>query len=305
MAIPTLTEIGKFSPNVRTELIDQATLSCPEFGILPWKAVPGYTYSTLRRTANPTAAFRAVNVGTAGTKSTYANTTITCKYLNPRWTADKAVADAHIDGREVFMGYEAQAHYNAAVLTASKQLWYGTDADAGGFAGLIASTDSTMVTNAGGTTEDVASSCFIVAGGQTDYLTWVLGGDGSFDVSEVRIGDVSDGTNDYTAYIQELGAYIGCQLGHAKAVARIRDLTTDTGKGLTDALIFATLAKFPLGVKPTAIICNQRSLEQLRASRTATNATGAPAPHVTEVSGIPVYASEAIISTEEVVSQEA
>ena len=298
MAVPALTDVAKFNPNVRTEMIDQAVKVCPEIGVLPWKSVPGYTYQTIKRSAQPTAAFRDVNTGVAGVAGTYANVTVTTKLLNTKWTCDKGLADAHIDGAEAYIAYEAQAHMNAAVLAACKQLWQGTDVDSDGFAGLAASVDSGMVVDAGGTTADTASSCWIVAADQPDYLSFVLGGDGSFEISDVRLGDVSDGTNDYTAYIQELIAWVGCQLGHSYAVARIRDLTEDSGKGLTDTLIYQALATFPVGVKPSAIFMSQRSLFQLRAARTATNATGAPAPVPTEVEGIPIYPSEAILNTE-------
>jgi hypothetical protein len=43
---------------------------------------------------------------------------------------------------------------------------------------------------------------------------------------------------------------------------------------------------------------NRRSLSQLRKSRTATNATGTPAPIPREVEGIPIIVTEALSSTE-------
>ena len=53
---------------------------------------------------------------------------------------------------------------------------------------------------------------------------------------------------------------------------------------------------------PNLIVCNQASLEMLRAARTATNATGAPAPMPTEVTGIPVVTTDALTSTEAIIS---
>jgi len=41
-------------------------------------------------------------------------------------------------------------------------------------------------------------------------------------------------------------------------------------------------------------------LKQLRDSRTATNVTGAPAPRPTEVEGIPIIVTDAIVNTEAV-----
>jgi hypothetical protein len=42
----------------------------------------------------------------------------------------------------------------------------------------------------------------------------------------------------------------------------------------------------------------KRSQEQLRASRTATNATGAPAPIPTDAFGIPIGVTDGILNTE-------
>jgi len=302
MSALTLTDVAKFSPNVRTEMIDEAAKNCPEFNVLPWKSVPGYTYLTIVRTANPTVSFRDVNEGADSTHSTYINRTITCSVLNPRWECDKAVADAHIDGAEAYIAMEALAQMQGAIVTASTQLWYGTDADAKGFAGLASQVDSGMVVDAGGTTANTGSSVYIVWASQPDYLTWVLGADGNFEIGDVRSESITDANDKrYSAYVQDGTFWVGCQLGHAKSVARIRDLTADSGKGLTDDLIYQAFDKFPVALQPTAIFMNKRSLAQLRASRQATNATGAPAPTPTEVEGVPIYPTEALKNTEALV----
>jgi hypothetical protein len=49
---------------------------------------------------------------------------------------------------------------------------------------------------------------------------------------------------------------------------------------------------------PDVIFSSKRSIEQLRKSRTATNATGAPAPTPTEVNGVPLVATESLLDTE-------
>jgi hypothetical protein len=48
------------------------------------------------------------------------------------------------------------------------------------------------------------------------------------------------------------------------------------------------------------MIMNRRSQFQLRASRTATNITGAPAPLVDNVAGVPVITTDAITHAEAV-----
>lgn len=302
MAIPVLADVAKFT-NVGTELIDEASKGCPEFSTLPWKSVPGYTYNTLVRTVNPVVSFREVNTGVAGTKSTYVNRTITCAVLNPRWECDKAVADACVDGAEAYIAKEEFAQLQGAIYTACKQLWQGTDNDATGFAGLAGQVDASMIVDAQGTTDSTASSVYVVAAGQVDHLAWVLGGDGQFALSETRLESIADDSgNRFTAYVADGVFWVGCQLGHSLAVARIVNLTADSGKGLTDDLIYDAFEKFPSALTPSGIYMSRRSAAQLRKSRTATNVTGAPAPLPTEVEGVPIYISEAINNTESLVA---
>jgi hypothetical protein len=71
---------------------------------------------------------------------------------------------------------------------------------------------------------------------------------------------------------------------------------------LTDALIYSLLELFPAGEPPTLLLMNRRSRAQLQASRTATNATGAPAPLPTMVENIPILASDGVLNAETEVS---
>ena len=302
MTVPALADIAKFSPLVRTEMIDEAAKLCPEFSTLGWKSVPGYTYKSLVKTANPTVTFRDVNTGATSTKGTYDNRDISLKVLNGRWECDKAIADACTDGSDVYMAREALATMQGSILTACKQLWYGTTNDANGFAGLASQTDASMLVNAGGST--AKTSVFVVAADAVDYLTWVLGGDGMFAISDPMIESVDDGTGKkYRAYVQDLTAWVGVQLGHAKAVCRICNVGTDSTKGLTDDLVYDAIEKMmDAGLRPSAIFCNARSLGQLRKARTTYSPTGVPAPFPAEVGGVPVFMTNALSNAEAGVS---
>ena len=57
---------------------------------------------------------------------------------------------------------------------------------------------------------------------------------------------------------------------------------------------------FPAGYKPQYFVANGGRLEALRKSRTATNATGAPAPFVTESMGMIAVETDALTDTEAV-----
>ena len=80
------------------------------------------------------------------------------------------------------------------------------------------------------------------------------------------------------------------------AIGRIADL--DASAVLTDVLIASLISKAPVGGMWEYLYMNRRSLGQLQASRTATNATGTPAPFPTESFGIPIVVTDSIISTE-------
>ena len=290
MAITLLDIAKRNAADLAVQLLDEAALYAPEAKMVPARTIRGRTYNTLVRTANPTVAFRDANEGTAISAGVYENRLVQTYILNPQWECDKAVADSAEDGANAYIADEAQAIVNASLQTLGKVFYYGTHAtfgDAKGCPGLLQAYDSTnMVVDAGGTTDDTCSSVWAVVFGPLD-VQLVFGQSGSLDltdVDEVRLVDGS--SNPYTAYRQELLAYVGLQVRRIKAVARIKKITEDSGKGLTDTLIATLLAKFPAGIQPNAIFMTRRSQGQLQASRTATTPTGAPAPFPRFVEGV-------------------
>jgi hypothetical protein len=314
----TLLEMAKISAaGGVAELLDEAARPVPEITGLyalngklsqaprvgDIRPIPGTQYKTLVRTALPTAGFRGANEGVLASKSVMENRLVECAILNPRWECDKAVADACVDGPEAYIAMEAVAILTAALMTLGKQFYYGTGVggDAKGHPGLIQAHDATnMVVDAGGTTANTGSSVWGVKFGMND-VQWVMGKNGQLDVSDVRIEsvvDAADSTKKFTAYVQELLSWIGLQVKTPHAVVRIKKLTEDSGKGLTDALLGQAMAKFPTGWAPDAFFCSRRSLEQLRASRTATNETGKEAPTPTDFEGVPLIPTDSILNTE-------
>lgn len=127
------------------------------------------------------------------------------------------------------------------------------------------------------------------------HVTWVYGNGGSLELSDVAEQRILDANNNpFTAYVQELLAYPGLQVASLYSIGRIKKLTADSGKGLTNDLVAELLSKFPVGVRPDVFLMSRRSLRQLQDSRTATNATGAPAPFPTEAFGVPIAPTDAI-----------
>ncbi len=314
MALPTLLDIAKHNGSDDVVgLVEEAIRAVPEISgsviyrgkslVIPnlgaARTIKGRQYKTLIRTALPTVAFRNANEGSASTKSTYENKLVETFILNPRWECDKAVADSHEDGAESFIALEGIGMTAAAMMALGKQFYYGRGtADAKGHPGLIDSVDSGMVVDATGSTANTGSSVWAVKFGP-QAVQWVYGEKGSLEMSPVREESIADSNgNRFTAYIQELLAYAGVQVLDRYSAARIKNLTAQAGKKLTDALLAELLALFPVGKMPDAFLLSRRSLEQLRASRTATNATGAEAPTPTEFEGVPLVPTDSILNTE-------
>lgn len=297
LVYPTLLDIAKLSGNDPVvALVEEVITEVPELAFLAARTIKGTQYKTLVRTALPTVGFRSANKGAVQGKSAYANRLVECFIMNPRWNCDKQVADANEDGAEAYIAMEGVGMTAASGMAVASQMYYGGDAL--GFPGLANYVDPTMVVDATGTAALGGSSVWAMKFGPADTQL-VVGGNGNFDLSDVRIESVLDSDqNPYTAYVQELASWLGLQVLSRWSVARIKNITLDAGKGLTDSLMADLLALFPTGKTPDAFFMSRRSRKQLQKSRTATNATGAPAPIPSEYEGIPIYATESILNTE-------
>lgn len=266
----------------------------------------GNIHKYLKEKTAPTVGFRPVNTGRTNTGGTDEEVQADLKYLDPSWDEDVAIVDtapAHKGGPVGFIQKRSARAIRQALFGAEKQILYGSDSD--GFTGLnMASTlrykDSAMVVDATGTTANTGSSVWFIRTDDSEReAMFVLGNQGQITVpDEATIIQKTDDDGVYAAYYVAMGGWFGFQIGSAYSIGRIVNLTADSGKGLTDALIYSMLSKFPAGRGPTLMAMGRRSLEQLRKSRTATNATGAPAPIPTEVENIPIIVTDSIGATE-------
>lgn len=303
MAVTTLLDIAKANASdAAVGLIEEVLTAAPEVEKGAARTIKGINYKTLVRTALPTAGFRDANEGVTPTKSTFENRLVECFLLNPRWECDKAVADGYEDGAEAYIALEAEGIMRAAMIQLGKQFYYGVNTTYGGhakgFPGLVTMHDTSMVVDAGGTTADTGSSVWAVSFGM-QKVQWVWGNNGQLAIGDLMTARLTDGSgNPYTGYVQELLSRVGLQVGNKYSVARIKKLTADSGKGLTDLLMADVLAKFPVGYRPDAFFMSRRSLAQLRKSRTTYSPTGAPAPIPTEYDGIPIVPTDGIVDTE-------
>lgn len=292
-------------------LIDESIRLHPEISLADTRTIPGISYRTLVRTAlgNTAGSFRRANEGSAPPVHTYENRLVECYVSEPRFQSDRAVADAYVDGAAAYIAMEVGGTLEGEMQALAKQFYYGASGTLGnakGHPGLIDSYDATnMVVDAGGTTANMGSSVWMVRFGP-QQVRWVLGAGGRMSFSPVRIEsliDPNDSTKRYDGYVQTMVFRPGLQVGSYWSALRIKKLTADSGHTLTDALLYSALALFPAGTQPDVILMTRRSLNQLRASRTATNITGMPAPFPTDVVGlaglnIPIKVTEAISNVE-------
>lgn len=315
MANLTMLDIAKLSGNDGvTGLIEENIRYSPEVEKFPFRTIRGTSYHTGIRTGLPTLGFRYANEGQTPTKSTFRQALIEAFIFGGQIEVDKAVALAHEDGPAALQAIEASGVMQAAMREIGEQIWYGVTNDAKGFPGLKAATPfggttanaDALTINATGTTATTASSVYAVKLGPKD-IQLIGGNNKAWELDEFTTQQiVAANSGKLTAYVAGLTAWIGMQIGNENCVRRILNLTADSGKGLTDALLAQLFATFPVGHFPDALFMSRRSRSQLQTSRTVvlqatgTIRTNQPniAPLPTEYDGVPIIVTDAILSTD-------
>lgn len=265
-------------------------------------------------TGAPVVGFRAVNDGADYTAGSSTQTSVTLKYLDAKVIEDRAECLAYKGGEEAWMDLRTMRQLRQALFVLEKQVWYGTvHGDSGGFSGLANdanynNSSDALVVDATGSTVGGATSVWLIRSTPDDASMAVVGaGDPAvrggnninFTISPT-FQSVVLGANSKSmvANVRDAGAHLGIQVGSKYAIARICNLTTQSGKGLTDALLEDAMALFPASAQPTMIVMNRQSRKQLRKSRTTYSPTGQPAPNPTEFDGVPIWITDSIINTE-------
>lgn len=296
------------SGDAEVGIIENSEVEAPEFSVVPGRDIDGIKYQTKVRTGRPTVAFRKPNDGVDPTKSNLELKDVNCYIMSGRVEADKAVADAYPGGWETYFAEESSATFEAATETFGTQFYYGNineaenGASADGFPGLQSVVDSSMVYDATGTSAGAANSIYLVRFGPKDVQA-VLGMGGMLELGDVRVESITgNNSKQLPGYVADLSAWIGLQNSNKNSVARIYNVTTESGKGCDDDLITKALELFPANRMPTHILMPKRALFQLQRSRTATNSTGRAAPIPTESFDIPIVVTGSLLTTEAIVS---
>lgn len=256
----------------------------------------GNLHKYYKKTANPVVGFRAENDGREHDSAVRVAVTDTLKIFDASFTMDVAVARSCTKGPEFALGLEMKDHLKAAYATLEYTFCNGTanGAVAGGFDGLAQQADQLAdanVVNAGGSAN--RTSVYLIRS-YPDEVAVVAGNDGRVQIEDTIIQRIAGATTGHLgAYFTNICSWYGAQFGALYSVVRIANIAGAT-QTVTDDLIYSGLEKFPSSRPPNLIVMNRRSLFQLRDSRTATNATGAPAPLPADVEGIPILVTDGI-----------
>jgi hypothetical protein len=307
----TLLDIAKRNQSDKVVgLVEENLTYAPELSIFPVKTITNTYYDVLIRKTLPAVAFRDANASSvASSTSAYDVRRVACMILGGYIEIDAAVAKSNSDGVDALLSDESMGMMKQSLLTIGKQIYYGNQTtyaqgDAKGFPGLYQFVDSSLVTDAGGTTASTGASVYGV-NFDRGATSMVMGLDGNMDMLPFQIQHVSG----KPSWVSSLTSWIGLQAVQKYSVSRIKKLTADSGKGLTDAVLNANYALWPVGAKPTVWLASRRSVGQLQTSRTVTvmsNSPGLPSgssalttPWPTRcANGIPIITTDSILETE-------
>ena len=269
----------------------------------------GTEHKYLKQTTASSSSFRAALDGITKTASADTLVTDTLAILDGSFDTDVALADAYKGGRDAWLQIELMRTMKQLFFNAERQVFYGvgTPGDATGFAGLqdnehLDALADEMVFNAGGTTAATQTSVYLLRSGADD-VSYILGNDGNIVVEDepALIQKAGSGSGVYAALFVPVTGYSGFQIGSRRSAARICNLhASDASAQLTDDMLYEALALFPASRQPNMIAMNRQSLKQLRASRTAVNPSGAPASRPTDLDGIQIVVTDALVNTEAV-----
>lgn len=294
-----------------TQLIEANKSVAPELSRIPGFIIGVNSYTTVRRTAWPEGGFTKLGAGSASGKSQFENITVQCaEYKNfVEETDDRA--KRHRRGVAAFLALSLSGAYQGALRLYGRTFYYGQRTNIGGGAdacpGLLDLYDSAnMTVDALGTTDNTCSSVWFVKVGSMEdgNVSFVFGNNNPLTNSPewIQAMIVPDPVNEPTkktrGWQNELTGSPGIQLADFSAVGRIKKLTEDAGKGLTDTLGYKMLEKFPASVKPDFAFMTRRSVRQLRDSRTNTGGGAPQIPWPTDIAGIPIVETDSITNTE-------
>jgi hypothetical protein len=296
-------------------IIEEVNTVAPELATMMGRPIVGLSYKFGVRTALPHAGgtpFRRVNEGTDIGASTYDQKLGECFFLDGQLQVDEALIDQGVaEGREPadILASEAAATLQEKFIQVGDQFYRGTTANANGFAGLIAQYDSTNCEVDATGTPGSATSAWLVYN-DVQGVHFVYGANNGLMVGDWMKQQVTapTGGKKQMAFVNNAKGWLGLAFGHTKSAIRIKNLTTATGKGLTDALVAEALSKAPIAMRQQKgkwkLFINTVASLQLQKSRSTVSSAKTDsgilqfAPEPTESQGVQVVLTDSIPNNE-------
>ena len=214
-------------------------------------------------------------------------------------TQDEAVWKADPGNVGSLWQLEAAGAMRSAGILLGQQTWYGTSADAKGFAGLR--DQFTYQVKLAGTTN--STSAYLVWMEAKEGARFDVGMGGQFAISAPRLQQVLDGSsNPYMAYVGNLSAWVGLNVGSSYSCWAITGVTTTLAQWLTDDVVAQMIAKIPVARRNNLRLFINRTAETtLQRSRStvltgyAVGATGGNPAAISAggIGGVSLVASDA------------
>jgi HK97 family phage prohead protease len=301
----TLIDVAKLDAGIGSPLISEVAVVAPEARVFPVDVIQGGTVELSVNTAAATVGFRNANEGTTPSIGTFESRIFQTQVIEHPIVIDiQGVLQASKDPART-MESTARTVLEGVIKHIGVQNWYAGTAQSGADTkaapGLLAQSNSatTHVVDADGST--ALTSVYMARLGD-GYCDHVYGNGTTLNMGEWMEETVESAAGKkLRALVSYVSGRIAPRLSNKNALVRVKKLGTDSGKGLTDALLFQAFEKFLTnGQEPNAIFMGPRSQRQLQASRTATTTNGAPAPLPTEWNGIPIYITNSISLAETV-----
>lgn len=232
-----------------TGLVEDVTTLAPEMDAL--SAVPrkGTFYEIVRRTALPNSGFRNLNAGVVPGKSTYKKEVKEMFFLDAPINMDEAILQGDdATAGDAWMNESAGA-LRSAIITIGAQVWYGTSADAKGFAGIRAQCAGSVA--AGGTTN--STSAYLLWEDPKWGVRFDVGMNGAINMRpplRQQIADPNDSTKNLFAWVSNLSSFIGLTVVSDKATWAVTGITTHQTTGvydqvMTDQIAASLIANIP------------------------------------------------------------
>jgi len=296
----TFLDLVKLQTTPGYDLVEENVRLSPELEVVPADVMAMTEIELSVRTDLPGVNFSRIGEGTAVEKSGIITRLFQLAYLDTLVSVDVRLLNGkptQLAGR--LLAAEQSGYVESAIRLIGKQWWYGVGNDKKGFPGLIAQglNDAAHVINAGGAADD-KSSIFFTALGRNKAEFW-FGNNRALAFEDWFRANANDSKGQpFEAENSWMHCSVGARLGNRNALVRIKNLTTEEGKGATFDLMHQALRQMrdDLGQIPTHIFMTGRSQEQLRQClKTALN----PNPELPkEFEGIPILPSHNVLNNE-------